>query len=135
MENIHINHVAVFVCALLSLVIGGLWYSPLLFHKAWQREAGLTDAQVANANPARTFGLSFLLGWIISYNLAFFLGTSDATWQWGLVAGLLAGVGWVVTQFIVIALFEQRSWRYMAINCGYITVYFGVIGLVLGLWR
>jgi len=50
-------------------------------------------------------------------------------------AGLLAGVGWVVTQFIIIALFEQRSWRYMAINCGYVTVYFALIGFILGIWR
>ena len=50
-------------------------------------------------------------------------------------AGLLAGVGWVVAMFIVIALFEQRSWKYVAINCGYITVYFAVIGFILGIWR
>ena len=45
------------------------------------------------------------------------------------------GVGWVVAMFIVIALFEQRSLKYMAINCGYITVYFAVIGFILGVWR
>ncbi len=44
MENI--NHLAVFVCALASLLIGGLWCSPLLFAKVWQRETGLTDEQL-----------------------------------------------------------------------------------------
>jgi hypothetical protein len=135
MDEIYINHIAVFVCAVMSLVIGALWWSPLLFQRAWQKETGLSDEDLARANPAKTFGLTFLLAWIISYNLAFFLGAEDTTWQWGLAAGLLAGVGWVVTQFVIIALFEQRSWRYMAINCGYVTVYFATIGLILGLWR
>lgn len=135
MENFYINHIAVFVCAVMSLVIGGLWWSPVLFSKAWQKENGLTDEQLTSANPAKTFGLSFLLAWIMSYNLAFFLGAPGTTWKWGMTAGLLAGVGWVVAMFIVIALFEQRSLKYMAINCGYITVYFAVIGFILGIWR
>lgn len=135
MENFYINHIAVFVCAFLSLVIGSLWWSPLLFQKVWQREAGISDEQMAGFNPAKTFGLTFVLALLISYNLAFFLSAPGTTWQWGLAAGLLAGVGWVVTQFIIIALFEQRSWKYMTVNCGYVTVYFAVIGLILGVWR
>ena len=135
MEKLYINHLAVFVCALLSLVVGALWYSPVLFFEAWQQETGLSDEQVAKANPLKTSSLTFLLAWIISYNLAFFLGDSKTNWQWGLMAGLLAGVGWASAVFVVISLFEQRSCKYMLINCGYITIYFASIGFVLGIWR
>lgn len=135
MENFYINHLAVFVCALLSLVLGGLWYSPLLFFKAWQSASGLSDEQVAKANPLKTYSLTLILAWIISYNLAFFLGDSKTNWRWGLIAGLLAGVGWADTMFVILSLFEQRSLRYLLINCGYITIYFALIGLVLGIWR
>ena len=135
MENLYINHLAVYVCALLSLVIGALWYSPLLFCKAWQRENGLSDEQVARANPLKTYSLTLFLAWIISYNLAFFLGDSKTNWRWGLAAGLLAGVGWADTMFVIISLFEQRSFKYLLINCGYITLYFALIGFVLGIWR
>jgi Protein of unknown function (DUF1761) len=135
MESLYINHLAVFVCALLSLALGALWWSPLVFQKAWQRETGLSDEQLSKASPLKTFGLSFLLAWIMSYNLAFFLGGPDTTWRWGVAAGLLAGVGWAAAQFIVIALFEQRTWKYIAINCGYISLYFAVSGFVLGIWR
>ena len=135
MEKLYINHLAVFVCALLSLVIGALWYSPVLFFKVWQKETGLSDEQVAKANPLKTYSLTLVLAWIISYNLAFFLGDSKTNWKWGLVAGLLAGVGWAATMFVIISLFEKRSFKYLLINCSYITIYFGLIGFVLGIWR
>jgi hypothetical protein len=135
MENFYINHIAVLVCAVTSLIIGGLWYSPVLFAKAWQRENGLTDEQVAEANPVKIFGLTFLLAWLMSYNLAFFLGAPGTTWQWGVIAGLLTGIGWVAAMFIVVALFERRSLTYIAINCGYIVIYFAAIGFILGIWR
>ena len=135
MENFYINHIAVLVCAVMSLVIGALWWSPMLFAKAWQKENGLSDEQLAQSNPLKTFGLTFLLAWIMSYNLAFFLAAPGTTWEWGVIAGLLAGGGWVVAMFIVIALFEQRSLKYIAINSGYIIAYFALIGFILGIWR
>jgi hypothetical protein len=134
MENFYINHLAVFVCAVMSLVIGGIWWSPLLFARPWQAANGFTDEQLAKMNPVRTFGITLLLAWIMSYNLAFFLGASGTTWQWGVAAGLLTAV-WVAGMFIIIALFEQRSLKYIAINCGYVIVYFTVIGFILGIWR
>ena len=90
MENFYTNHIAVLVCAVMSLVIGGLWWSPLLFAKAWQRETGLSDEQLKQMSPAKTFGLTFVLAYLASYNLAFFLGDGSTTWKWGIAAGLLA---------------------------------------------
>ena len=107
MENFYINHIAVFICAVTSLVIGGLWYSPLLFAKGWQREAGVSDEQMAKFSPPKVFGLTFILAWMMSYNLAFFIAAPGTTWKWGMGAALLAAV-WVVGMLVVIALFEQR---------------------------
>ncbi|MCW5962319.1 MAG: DUF1761 domain-containing protein [Pyrinomonadaceae bacterium] len=132
MENI--NHLAVFVCAVTSLVVGALWWSPLMFAKAWQRETGLSDEQLKNVNPAKTFGLSFLLAYLVSYNLAFFLAAPGTDWKWGVTAGLLAAV-WAIAMYVIISLFEQRSLKLMLINTGYIAVYFAVIGFILGIWR
>lgn len=134
MENFYINHLAVFVCAVMSLVIGALWWSPALFAKPWQAANGLSDEQLKNMNPLKTFGLTLLIAWIMSYNLAAFLGSPETTWQWGIAAGLLTSI-WVVGMFIIIALFEQRSFRYIAIDCGYVIAYFAVTGFILGIWR
>jgi hypothetical protein len=134
-ENLSINHLAVFVCAVLNLALGALWYSPLLFYRAWLGETKLSEEQLTGSNPAKIYGLTFLLALAISYNLAFFLGDDQTTPIWGATAGFLAGFGWSTLIFAIIALFERRAWRYIFINGGYITVYFTLIGFILGIWR
>jgi hypothetical protein len=134
-ENLYINHLAVFVCAIANLTLGALWYSPLLFYRTWLGETNLSEERLATSNPAKIYGLTFLLALLISYNLAFFLGDSQTTPAWGATAGFLAGFGFSALIFAIIALFERRSWRYILINGGFITVYFTLIGFILGLWR
>ena len=53
-----INYFAVAAGALATFVVGGLWYSPVLFGKAWQRETGLSDEQLARGNMLRIFGIT-----------------------------------------------------------------------------
>ena len=135
MEELYINHIAVFVCAIANLALGALWYSPALFYKAWLKETNLSEEQLAKSNPVKTYGLAFLFALVISYNLAFFLGDANTDAIWGTTAGFLAGFGWSTLIFAIIALFEIRSWKYIFINGGYITTYFTLIGFILGIWR
>jgi len=135
MDNITINHWAVLTCSVFNLLLGAIWYSPALFYNAWKSENNLTDEDIKKSNPIKTHGISFLLAYLMSYNLAFFLGDAKTDWQWGLTAGFLAGFGWAAAIFTAIALFEQKSWKYILINSGYIVVYFTAIGFVLGVWR
>ena len=135
MENMYINHWAVLVCAVSNLVLGALWYSPLMFYKAWLNENKLSEEQLKKSNPAVTYSLTFIFSLIISYNMAFFLGDAKTDAIWGTTAGFLAGFGWAALIFAIIGLFEQRSHRYILINGGFITVYFTLIGFILGAWR
>jgi hypothetical protein len=135
MENMIINHWAVLICAILNLALGALWYSPALFYKAWKNENQLTDEQLKSTSLVKMHGISFLLAYLMSYNMAFFLGDEKSDLAWGATAGFLSGFGWAAAIFTVIALFEQKSWRYIFINGGYIVVYFTIIGTVLGAWR
>lgn len=128
-----LNYFAVLVAALSSFVIGGLWYSPFLFGKAWMAEHGFKDDDLQGGT-GKTFGISFLLSLVIAFNLAAFLGP-DATISWGLTAGALAGIGWVATAIGITYLFERRSMRLFLINAGYHAVAFTIMGGILGLWR
>ena len=135
MEQFYINHWAVLTCAVVNLALGALWYSPLLFYKAWMKENAFTEENLKKVNPIKVYGLSFIFSVIISYNMAFFLGDDKTDMIWGVTAGFLSGFGFSALIFTVIALFEQRSCKYILINGGYITVYFTIIGFIIGAWR
>jgi hypothetical protein len=95
----------------------------------------LSEADLAKSNMAKIFGLSFFLALIMAANLAAFLAEPKTTAVWGATAGFLAGFGWVALGLATIALFERRSWKYILINGGYMTVSFVIMGLILGAWR
>ena len=129
-----INLFAVFAAAVSTFLIGGLWYSPLLFYKPWLRANGFSEADVQKGSPAVIFGLSFVFAAIMAANLAAFLAGPDTTLGWGATAGALAAV-WVALGIGVVALFERRPWSYTVINGGYWLVSFVVMGAILGAWR
>jgi membrane protein YdbS with pleckstrin-like domain len=135
MEQIQINHWAVIVCAVANLALGALWYSPLLFYKAWKNENKLSNEMLKKTNPAKVYGITCILSLVTSYNMAFFLGDANTDPAWGATAGFLTGFGFAAMLFTIVALFEMRSWKYTFINGGYITVYFTLIGWILGAWR
>ena len=130
-----INYLAAVAAAISTFVIGGLWYSPLLFHRAWARANGFTEADLAKGGAGKIFGIAFALALVMSFNLAAFLGAPDTTAAWGATAGALTGLGWVAPAIATVALFERRSFAYIAINGGYFAVAFTVMGLIIGAWR
>ncbi|HVO81341.1 MAG TPA: DUF1761 domain-containing protein [Terriglobales bacterium] len=131
----HINWLAVLAAAVLTFVLGGLWYSPAVFGRAWMSANGFTQADLNKGSMARIFGLSFLFAILMATNLAAFLAEPKTTAAWGATAGFLAGFGWVALGLATVALFERRSAKYILINGGYMTVSFVIMGLILGLWR
>jgi hypothetical protein len=130
-----INYFAVLAAAISTFVLGGLWYSPLLFGKAWMRVNNFTEADVQTFSKARMFGWSLVFSLIMSMNLAMFLGAAGTNAIWGMTAGALTGLGWVAMAVGIIGVFENRSWKYIAINGGYMTIAFTVMGLIIGAWR
>src|SRR3954464_15109206 len=130
----HVNLIAVLLCGVASLVLGGLWYSPMLFAKAWQRGAGLSDEQAKSGNMAVIFGLTFLLSLIAAYVFGMFLGTSMPL-AGAVGAGFAAGLCWVAASFGINYLFERRPLKLWLANGGYHTVRFPLFGLILGLMQ
>ncbi|WP_290887857.1 DUF1761 domain-containing protein [Arenimonas sp.] len=124
---------AVLVAALSGFVLGGLWYSPVLFGKAWQRETGLSDEVLAKGNMALIFGTTFVLCLVASAVFAMFLGPKPSL-ELGVGAGFAAGLCWVTASFGINYLFERKSLRLFLINGGYHTLQFTLIGAVLALW-
>ncbi|MBB3167428.1 DUF1761 domain-containing protein [Simiduia aestuariiviva] len=129
-----LNIYAILVAAVSSFALGGIWYSPLLFGKSWMVETGLTEEDAKKQNMAKTFGLAFLANLVIAFNLAMFLG-AESTLHTGLFYGFLAGFGWVAMSLAINDLFEQRSFKLFAINAGFNTVIFTLMGAIIGAWH
>ncbi len=134
MDLFQINYLAVFTAALISFLIGGLWYSPIMFANSWMKENGFNEEDLKNANMAKIFGTSFILALVISFNLAAFIG-SKADISFGLFAGFAAGFGWVAMSLGITYLFERKSLKLFMINAGYHVVTYTLIGGILALWK
>jgi hypothetical protein len=129
-----INIWAVLAAGLSSMILGALWYSPVLFGNAWMRESGMTAEKAASANMAVTMSLAFLLSLLGAAVFAMFLGPTT-TPVFGLSVGFAAGLCWVAGSYGINYLFERRSTKLFLINGGYHTVQYTLIGLILGAWR
>ena len=129
-----INLAAVGAAGTLAFVVGGLWYSPLVFGKVWMQAAGLTAAELPAGNPALIYGGSLLLTLLAALVFALFLGPKPA-FGFATGAGLSAGLCWVAASFGINYLFEGKPLKLFLVNGGYHTVQFTLYGAVLGLWH
>jgi hypothetical protein len=127
-----INWLAVIVAALAAFPLGMLWYGPL-FMKPWMAETGVTEAQGRAANPLKLYGTVLILNLVAATSLAMFIGAND--WHFGLFAGFMTGLTFVATGLGVTYLFEFRSLKLWLINAGYQTLFFSIMGVIIGAWH
>lgn len=127
-----ISWLAVVLAALVTFVVGGLWYGPL-FKVSWQAEAGVTDEMMGKRHPAIVFGGAFLLNLFAAYILGHVLATygqpplaTDVMIAFGVAAGF------IVTAFGVNYLFAAKSLKLFAIDAGYWIVTYSLMGLIFG---
>ena len=129
-----INWLAVIVAGVSAFILGGVWYSPALFGKAWMTENDLTVEEVQKGNKAKIFGWSFILSMIMAVNLAMFLADPAIDLAMSIVYGLLTGL-WIFCGIAIVGLFEHKSARYIFINGGYMLVALALMGAIIGAWR
>jgi len=127
----NLNWLAITVAALSTFLIGGLWYS--IFEKPWMAANNFSNEDLKKRKMPIVFGLSFFFAFLMSLNLAMFIGKEN--WVYGTIAGFLTGFGWVALGIAIIALFENKPLKYVIINGGYMVVSFTIMGAILGAWK
>jgi len=125
------NFWAVLLAAVSSFLLGGLWYSPVVFGRIWNAENG---GMKQTGHSARVYGLSLVFSLVAAASFGFWLGASPAL-ETALEAGLLMGLGVVAASFGINYQFAQRSFKLWLIDGGYHTAQFVLFGLILGLWH
>lgn len=122
---------AVLLAAVSSFLLGGLWYSPVLFGRAWNRANGGAPKQ---GHPAKVFGVSFAFSLLAAVCFAWWVGPAPPL-EASLKAGVLAGFGFVAASFGINYQFAQRPLLLWLIDGGYHTGQFALFGVILGLWH
>ena len=134
-----INYPAVLVSAIIYWALGALWYSPLLFSRAFIALKGWTPediARIQSQGTAKLIAAAFIGSLIAAYVLAHFVRLMDARGAVdGLKIGLWVCLGFIFTSNLETVLFEQRPLGLYLINNGYHLVGFLLMGALLASWR
>lgn len=158
------NYLAIIVAAFVPLVLGFLWYNPILFGNVWMKEAEMTEEKIKNGNMAVIFGVSFLLSIVLSFFTQFFsihqlgavqmiggdpsiegilpsfqafmddYGTNFRSYKHGALHGLIAGLTIVFPVMATNGLFERKSWKLIFINTGYWTTALIIMNAIVCGW-
>ena len=134
-----INYVVVFVAAIVSMVIGSIWYGPL-FGKVFMREMcidKMTPEQMAEAKKGmwKNYVLQFVASLVMFYVLARFMGMLGAL---SVNAGLMVAF-WVWIGFVVPVQLGQALWggkmKIFWLSAGNMLVTLLAVGAIFGVWK
>jgi hypothetical protein len=135
---------AALVGGLAGFFVGGFWYSKKVFGTAWGKAIGCFDeagnlkpefAAMPKKHAKAAFLLSIPCSMVSALLLSYWLGPAPEL-SYAITRCALAGAGLVGASFAINHAFSpDRSLVSWAIDAGYHTVQFAVIGLVLGLWH
>jgi len=132
MESVNIW--AVLAAALSSFLLGGLWYSPMLFGNVWNRHAGRGPKEAGGRHPAIVFGTAFVLALVAAAVFAMILGHNPPLKE-AVKLGVVTGAGFVATSFGINYAFASRTLVLWLIDAGYHVLQFTLFGVILGLWH
>lgn len=134
MPSVEVNWWALLAAAAINMVVGAVWYSPVLFGKQWAHALGKKIGDMGNASTGYTISTvaALVQAWVLVHFVRYagaitaVKGAEVGFWIW------LAFVGLVMAMNLV---FEGRSWRLWQINAAYFLVVLLINGALLAAWR
>lgn len=136
MEMQYPNVWAVLVATVLPMVIGSIWYGPLL-GKKWMELMEITEEEIrASFNPMKSYGGSIVMGLVLAFVLGTLVQTAGADgWLAGACLGGMCWLGFVVTFGYQAVAFEGKKVSLYVMSLAYNLVTFVAVGALLGAWQ
>ena len=132
-----INYLAVLAAAVVSIILGFLWYGPL-FGKQWMQLMGITNKQMKEGSKkgmAKTYTIMIVSTLLTSYILAHFVDYMQASSMIdGIMLGFWIWLGFIATVQIGSVLWEQKPVKLYFINTLHTLVNLAVMGAILAAW-
>ena len=140
MYVMEVNLLSVLVAAIATMVVGFLWYSPILFAKPWMVLMGYDPNDKAKLEEMReSAGKSYALSFVASLVSAFVLAkiilimTVNSA-LYGMKIGFAVWLGFVATVQLTEVLFAKKPVKLYLINTGYQMVCYLAMGAILAVW-
>jgi hypothetical protein len=142
-----VNYLSVLVAGIVIFLLGGLWYSPILFAKKWIALQGKTEEQLragtAGSNMPLMYVSAFICGLIIAWAIAilanhFVPATPLNTGGWalrGAKLGMFCWFGFAAPTSYAMAIFSLKPKQMWLIDTTYNLVSFMLAGVILMVWR
>lgn len=134
MDLMNVNGWAILVAAIITVIIGSLWYSSIVFGKVWLSLTGLKEEDVK-----KNFGWTILGGFIsalvLNYVLAIFVYSTNAdNFPEGVLVGFLAWLGFIATTYFAGFLWEKRPFNLFLLHSGHMLLILLINGGILAFW-
>ncbi len=118
-----------------AMVVGALWYSPVLFGKPWAKAMGTTEKEMAKAR-ARLMpiliAVSLLTALVMSLFVVYFQNFTRDSWLMsGFDTAVLAWFGFAGTALVAHGAWDPRPKDLLYINLGNRLVTLLVMGLII----
>lgn len=135
MPQVHINYVAVVVAALVSMILGAIWYAPPVFGNVWMQLIGKKPEDLQTGAMPQAYAMMFVAALVLSFVLAHVLRWANAmTAIGGVKVALTMWIGFVLTTSAGGFIFEGRPVKLYWLVNGYQGVALVLMGLILAVW-
>jgi len=130
-----INLLPVFVCSIFSFILGGIWYSKLLFANLFIKYINKSEEELQKG-VGLTFLFEFIATFITNYVLAaiILLVGADDFWR-GLQTGIILWIGFVAMTHLSTVTFEKRNFNLYLLQVSYRLVTISISGGILAIWK
>lgn len=133
MLNLTINLVAMVIGAIANMIIGAIWYSPMVFGKRWMKYMGINEKNMGKMKTDMTmsYGLTFvgsLFTAFVLYNLIKM--ATIVTIPGGMIMAILVWIGFMLPLFFQAYAFEKKETVLITINSLYNLVSLVVMGVI-----
>jgi hypothetical protein len=138
MPQVHINFLAVIVAAVVAFLIGGLWYSPLLFAKLWVNAHGYSEEQVKEMQKGagKAYAVTLVCDFLIALAIAALVGYIHLEHcVQGLKLGLLVWAGFAMPLGLTANMFSGKRITVLYIDTAYQLVYLVIMGAIITVWH
>lgn len=141
MHVMGVNILAVLAAAVVTMVIGGLWYSPVMFARPWMVAMGMDPddkAKIAELQKgaAMLYTLAFVASLVSAFVLAkLFVRLDIVEMQRAMLYAIAVWGGFVATVQLTNTLFSHKPIKLWFIDTGYQLICYVAMGAILSLWR